>query len=85
MQGYGMVIYRNWHDLLRDEHRRYADKIDCIFPHAFIHYESKLRTKQFFELCAHIIPDIDEELVVLAIRQYDEILSSAAEIATIAH
>ncbi|MDE6845308.1 MAG: helix-turn-helix domain-containing protein [Lachnospiraceae bacterium] len=85
MQGYGMVIYQNWCDLLKEENKRNADQIDCVFPHAFIHYENKLRTKQFFELCINIIPDIDKELMTLAISQYDEILSFATEIATIAH
>ena len=55
------------------------------FPHAFIHYENKLRTKQFFELCLNIIPGIDKELMTWAIIQYNDIISSAAEIATIAH
>ncbi len=85
MQGYGLVIYHNWCDLLREENRRDADQIECVFPHSFIHYENKLRTKQFFELCSHVIPDIDGELMALAISQYDAILSFATEIATIAH
>lgn len=59
--------------------------MECVFPHAFIHYENKLRTKQFFELCINIIPDIDKELPAWAIRQYNDIISFAAEIATIAH
>lgn len=85
MQGYGMVIYQNWCDLLREENRKDADQMDCVFPNAFIHYENKLRTKQFFALCANIISDIDMEWMTLAINQYDEILSFATEIATIAH
>lgn len=85
MQGHGMVIYRNWRELLREENRRNADQIDCIFPNAFIHYENKLRTKQFFELCTDIIPGIDKELMALAISQYNDIISFATEIATIAH
>ena len=59
--------------------------MDCIFPHAFIHYENKLRTKQFFELCINIIPNINKEWMDLAIRQYEDILSFAMEIAAIAH
>lgn len=47
MQGYGMVIYRDWCELLREENQRSAEHIECVFPHAFIHYENKLRTKQF--------------------------------------
>lgn len=85
MQGCGMVIYRNWCDLLREENRENADQIDCIFPHAFIHYENKLRTKQFFELCSKVVPGINKEMMALAISQYDEILSFAMEIAMIAH
>ena len=85
MQGHGMVIYRNWCDLLREENQRNADQIDCVFPHAFIHHENKLRTRQFFELCISIIPDIDKELMALAINQYNDIISSATQIAAIAH
>ena len=59
--------------------------MDCLFPHAFIHYENKLRTKQFFELCVDIIPDIDKERMMLAISQYNDIVSLAAGIAAIAH
>lgn len=85
MQGYGMVIYRNWCELLREENQRNAEQIECTFPHAFIHYENKLRTKQFFELCINIIPGIDKELMTLAINQYNDIIASSTEIATITH
>ena len=85
MQGYGMIIYQNWCELLREENQRSAERIECVFPHAFIHYENKLRTKQFFELCINIIPGIDKELMTLAVNQYNDIISSATEIATIAH
>ncbi len=85
MQGYGSVIYQNWRNLLREENRRNADQMECVFPHAFIHYENKLRPKQFFELCTQVIPQIDKELMALALHQYDEIVASAAKIATIAH
>ncbi len=85
MQGHGMVIYRNWCELLREENQRNTDQIECVFPHAFIHYENKFRTKQFFELCIKIIPGIDKELMILAIDQYNDIVTSATEIATIAH
>lgn len=85
MQGHGMVMYRNWCDLLRKENQSNADRIECVFPHAFIHYENKLRTRQFFELCKNIIPDIDKELMALAISQYNDIVSFGTEIATIAH
>ncbi len=59
--------------------------MECVFPHAFIHYENKLRTKQFFELYINMIPDIGKELPALAISQYNDIISFATEIATIAH
>lgn len=85
MQGHGMVIYRNWCELLREENQRDAEQIECVFPHAFIHYENKLRTKQFFELYLNIIPGIDKELMTLVINQYNDIISFATEIATIAH
>ncbi len=85
MQGHGIVIYRNWCDLLREENQRNAERIECTFPHAFIHYENKYRTKQFFELCINIIPGIDKELMTLAVNQYNDIVTSATEIATIAH
>lgn len=85
MQGHGMVIYRNWCELLREENQRNAEHIECVFPHAFIHYENKLRTKQFFELCINIIPDIDKELMTLAVNQYNDIVSAATEIATVSH
>lgn len=85
MQGHGMAIYRNWCELLREENQRNAEQIECVFPHAFIHYENKLRTKQFFELCINIIPDIDKELMTLAVNQYNDIVSAATEIATVSH
>lgn len=85
MQGHGMAIYRNWCELLREENQRNAEQIECVFPHAFIHYENKLRTKQFFELCINIIPDIDKELMTLAVNQYNNIVSAATEIATVSH
>lgn len=85
MQGHGMVIYRNWCELLREENQRNAEHIECVFPHAFIHYENKLRTKQFLEMCINIIPDIDKELMTLAVNQYNDIVSAATEIVTVSH
>lgn len=85
MRGCGLVMYRNWCDLLREENRKNVGQMDIAFPHAFIHYENKLRTKQFFELCIHILPGLDPEWMTLAIRQYEEIVSFAADIAAIAH
>lgn len=85
MQGHGMVIYLNWCELLREENQRNAEHIECVFPHAFIHYENKLRTKQFLEMCINIIPGIDKELMTLAVNQYNDIVSAATEIATVSH
>lgn len=85
MHGHGMVIYRNWCELLREENQRNAEHIECVFPHAFIHYENKLRTKQFLEMCINIIPDIDKELMTLAVNQYNDIVSAATEIVTVSH
>lgn len=80
MRGYGMVIYQNWTDLLKEENVREADQIYCVYPHAFIHYEDKLIIKQFLEMSMNIIPGIDKEYLALAIKQYDEIISFAYEI-----
>ena len=85
MQGHGMVIYRNWCELLREENQINAEHIKCVFPHAFIHYENKFRTKQFLEMCINIIPDIDKGLMTLAVNQYNDIVSAATEIATVSH
>ena len=70
MQGHGMVIYRNWCELLREE-----NQIN----------ENKFRTKQFLEMCINIIPDIDKGLMTLAVNQYNDIVSAATEIATVSH
>ena len=43
MQGYGVVIYRNWRGLLREENQRDADQIECVFPHPF-RYKYALQT-----------------------------------------
>lgn len=85
LHGYGLVIYRNWCDILKAENDRDADQIYCIFPHAFIHYENKLRTKQFFQMCSNIIKNIDKSLMAYALKQYDELMGFAEEIASIAH
>ena len=49
--------------------------IECMFPHIFIHYEGKLRIRQFLECCIHLIQDIDDSSIRTAISKYDEILS----------
>lgn len=73
--GYGLVIYDNWCDELRKETNRGLADIECMYPHIFIHYEGKLRTKQFLELCMHIIPGIDVSALAAAASKYEEILS----------
>lgn len=73
--GYGLVIYDNWCKELRKETNKGLTDIECMFPHIFIHYEGKLRIKQFLELCVHMIRDIDKSAVMTAISKYEEMLS----------
>ena len=54
--------------------------IECLFPHIFIHYEGKLRIRQFLELCIHLIDDIDNRPVKTAISKYEEIISMCEKI-----
>ena len=72
--GYGLVIYDNWCTELQKEHDQNLETINCISPHIFIHYESKLRIRQFLELCLHIIKKIDQPSLSKAIVKYAEIL-----------
>lgn len=73
--GYGLVIYDNWCEELRRETNQDLVDIQCMFPHIFIHYEGKLRIRQFLELCTHLIQDIDKSAFMTAISKYDEMLS----------
>lgn len=73
--GYGLVIYDNWCEELRRETNQEMTDIECMFPHIFIHYEGKLRIRQFLECCIHLIQDIDNSAIRSAISKYDEILS----------
>lgn len=73
--GHGLVIYDNWCEELRRETNQDLAEIECMFPHIFIHYEGKLRIRQFLELCLHLIPDIDRGALTAAIPKYDEMLS----------
>ena len=84
LKGYGLAIYHTWRTLLTGENQQGANRLSCLFPHAFIHYESKLRTKQFFALCMDAIPQIDKGQMCTAIRYYQEIISLAQELANIA-
>jgi transcriptional regulator with XRE-family HTH domain len=83
--GYGAIIYDNWCKLLTEENRLNVKNMDSLFPQAFIHYENKLRTKQFFEKCTYIINGVDQSLLASAIKQYDELMNFAGEIAGICH
>lgn len=75
LTGYGLVIYDNWCNELRKENNKNLEMIECLFPHIFIHYENKLRIRQFLELCVHLIDGIDSRLVIMAISKYDEMIS----------
>lgn len=72
--GYGLVIYDNWCNELQKENDANLKTIDCLYPHVFIHYESKMRTKQFLELCIHIVEDINKPALEKAISKYNEII-----------
>lgn len=73
--GYGLVIYDNWCNELRKENDQNLVAIECMFPHIFIHYEGKLRIRQFLELCMHLIDDIDNRAFIVAIAKYEEIIN----------
>lgn len=73
--GYGLVIYDNWCEELQKETNQGLTDIECMFPHIFIHYEGKLRIRQFLECCMHLIQDIDNSAIRAAITKYEEILS----------
>ncbi len=75
LAGYGLVIYDNWCEELRKETNQEMTDIECMFPHIFIHYEGKLRIKQFLECCLHQIQDIEKSDILTAISKYEEILS----------
>ena len=72
--GYGMVIYDNWCNELRKENNRNLVEMETLSPHIFIHYEGKLRIREFLELCLHLLRDMDPRPVVTAISKYDEII-----------
>lgn len=69
--GYGLVIYDNWCEELRKETNQDLEDIQCMFPHIFIHYEDKLRIRQFLELCMQLIQDIDGSAIRTAISKYE--------------
>lgn len=74
MVGYGAVIYDNWCWELQKESSHGMVDIACLSPHIFIHYEGKLRIKQFLELCARLIDGFDDQPITTAISKYEEIV-----------
>ena len=75
MVGYGAVIYDNWCRELQKESNQGMVDIECLSPHIFIHYEGKLRIKQFLELCGRLIEGLDNQPITTAISKYEEIVS----------
>lgn len=75
LMGYGLVIYENWRNELIKENEKNLETIDCLYPHIFIHYESKLRIRQFLELCIYTVAGIDKEEIGKAISKYDELIA----------
>lgn len=71
--GYGLVIYDNWCRELQKESNQDMAAIECLSPHIFIHYEGKLRIKQFLELCMRLIDGLDSCPITAAISKYEEI------------
>lgn len=74
MEGCGLVIYDNWCEELRRETVQGVTDIACMVPHIFIHYEGKLRIRQFLELCRCLIPNSDKSALTIAISKYEEIV-----------
>lgn len=75
LEGHGLVIYDNWCEELKKETAQNLETLACLFPHIFIHYEGKLRIKQFLALCTGWLDDVDERPIQTAISKYEEIIS----------
>lgn len=73
--GYGLVIYDNWCNELQKENNKNLVTMECLSPHIFIHYEGKLRIKQFLELSMHLMDDVDNRPIIMAISKYEEMIS----------
>lgn len=73
--GYGLVIYDNWCNELRKENNGNLVTIACLVPHIFIHYEGKLRIKQFLERSMRLLEELDHASVMVAISKYEEMIS----------
>lgn len=72
--GYGLIIYDNWCRELQKENDNNLPAMECHYPHIFIHYEGKIRLKQFLEYCIHILDDVDKPSLEKAISKYAEII-----------
>lgn len=72
--GYGLVLYSNWCEELQKENDANLETIECLYPHVFIHYESKMRIKQFLELCTYILKEVNKPALEKAISKYDQII-----------
>ncbi len=72
LTGYGLVIYKNWHDELKKENEENTE-IACLYPHIFIQYENKMRIKQFLELCIHTVSGMDKKSLETAAAKYGEL------------
>ena len=72
--GYGLVRYSNWCEELQNENDANLETIECLYPHVFIHYESKMRIKQFLELCTYILKEVNKPALEKAISKYDQII-----------
>ena len=72
--GYGLVIYDNWYNELKNEEKHNLKKVECIYPHIFIHYENKMRLTQFLEICLCSVDGIDKDSLQKAVLKYEEII-----------
>lgn len=72
--GYGLVIYDHWCEELQRESNQGLAEIGCLSPHIFIHYEGKLRIKQFLELCPRLLDNLDSRAMLAAVSKYQEII-----------
>lgn len=73
--GHGLVIYDNWCRELQKEINQGLVSMECLSPHIFIHYEGKLRFKQFLELSLHLLDDPNIRPIQVAISKYEEIIA----------
>lgn len=74
LTGYGQVIYDNWCRELQKESNQGLAEMECLAPHIFIHYEGKLRIKQFLELCMRRMENVDQRPFTAAVSKYEEII-----------